>query len=200
MTKQDWQTPPSFVEAVVRRYGAISTDLAARPDNAVALQWVTPEVDSLTQDWSALAAAGVARGEPVLWLNPPYANLEPWAAKARGTELHGGLLVMLTLAATGAGWFVRHVFRRARVVFLRGRLRFVGADDDYPKDLMLSVFGLPPGFEVWSWRPPKEKDPCTPKPRRTPALAAAAHSAIPTSPPPPVEPSAPSGALELTTR
>jgi hypothetical protein len=44
------------------------------------------------------------------------------------------------------------------VLGLNGRLTFKGTTAPYPKDCMLSVFGVEPGFDVWSWRNAKPSD------------------------------------------
>jgi phage N-6-adenine-methyltransferase len=199
VSKQDYQTPASFIEAVERRYGKLTFDLAATAENTQAPVFLSKEEDSLTRDWNAIASSYPG----VFWLNPEFAGVEPWfekASQALERGLDGSLLAVLSLASVGSAWFARHVHLRARVVALRGRLTFVGEPQPFNRDLMLSVYGLRPGFEVWDWRTPKEKDPCQPRPKRTGVRAAAAHSPIPTSLPTlSLSPSAPSSVHESTT-
>lgn len=103
------------------------------------------EDDALARDWTQLGGN--------LWLNPPFANIMPWAAKCRAFGPRGGprRILFLTPASVGSDWFASHVHGAARVLALSPRLRFVGAADHYPKDCMLSVFGDEPGFDVWRW-------------------------------------------------
>lgn len=151
VSRQDYGTPPEFVAAVERYLGTIVFDLAASESNAVARPYYTEAEDALAQDWS------VFRG--LLWCNPPYSKIAPWAAKCSETiraarPLASGalLIALLTPASVGSAWFAQHVHRRALVLALRPRLTFVGHAHPYPKDCILSIYGLPAGFDVWRWQ------------------------------------------------
>ncbi len=148
-SKQDYATPPEFIEAVERRFGPIAFDLAAHAGNAKAAQWYGPggvAEDALSEDWTKL--------EGNLWLNPEFANIAPWAAKcaeSRGFRWDTRRIFLLTPASVGAVWFSEYVHGHALVLGLVGRLCFDGKSP-YPKDCILSVFGEAPGFDVWVWR------------------------------------------------
>src|SRR5690606_17204709 len=71
---QDYATPRVFLDAVERRFGRIRWDLAAHELNAVCDLWIGEHQDSLTVPW-----AEQCRG--LCWLNPPFGDIEPWAAK-----------------------------------------------------------------------------------------------------------------------
>jgi phage N-6-adenine-methyltransferase len=154
-SKQDYATPWEFIDAVEKRFGRMTFDLAATGHNyRVRVEYLsfkhyfTPEIDSLAQDWKKL------RGN--LWLNPPYGHIDPWAKKCAETtpvttSICGRRIFFLVPASIGANWFADHVFQKARVIALQGRLSFDGVSP-YPKDCMLAVFGEKPGFEVWDWR------------------------------------------------
>jgi hypothetical protein len=56
----------------------------------------------------------------------------------------------------GSNWFRDYVNKRAEVRVLNPRLTFVGHEDPYPKDMMLSVFSssrliAADHFDVWEW-------------------------------------------------
>lgn len=144
-SRQDYGTPPEFVSAVARRFGPITFDLAATAQNAISPLHYCPQEDSLVQDWTRL------RGR--LWLNPPFGNIGPWAAKCARSAGPGRTTLLLTPAAVGTEWFADHVYGHARVFAIRPRLTFVGAADPYPSDLILSVYGPehPPAFCLWRW-------------------------------------------------
>jgi phage N-6-adenine-methyltransferase len=149
-SKQDYETQPELLAAVVRRFGALSFDLACSgPSNAKAPHFFTEAQDSLAQDWAQLGGN--------LWLNPPFTRIDPWAAKCRAFAPRGGprRILFLTPASVGSAWFAAHVHGAALVLALNPRLRFVGASDDYPKDCILSVFGAAPDFDVWRWEATK---------------------------------------------
>lgn len=150
-SRQDYGTPGDFIAAVERRFGRLAVDLAARADNAKAPTWIDEDADSLATAtrWDGLC-------DRLLWLNPPFANIAPWAAKcllhAEACAALGGRIFLLTPASVGANWYSAHVHQKALVLFLNGRITFEGTTDPYPKDCMLSVFGEVPGFEVWRWK------------------------------------------------
>lgn len=147
-SRQDYGTPWAFIEACTARFGPLAWDLAASSTNAKAPRFYDEAADSLKQDWRKLPGT--------LWLNPPFANIAPWAEKCAvdGSD-RCGLLLFLTPASIGTDWFSRHVERNAVVLGLSPRLTFEGTSDPYPKDLMLSVFGYGlTGFGVWRWDAP----------------------------------------------
>jgi phage N-6-adenine-methyltransferase len=145
-SKQDYGTPPEFIDAVRARFGRLDWDLAASTENAVASRFFTEEEDSLKQDWGECSGT--------LWLNPPFADIEPWARKCSEQRWRREWLLLLTPASVGSNWFAERVFGKALVLFLSPRLQFVGTDSSYPKDLALSCFGFgASGFECWRWRP-----------------------------------------------
>lgn len=156
MSKQDYGTPRAFIEAVEARFGPLVADLAANTENAKCADFIGPDRDSLTVDWAAKYPTGN------LWLNPPFADIEPWAAKCSvESTLRHGLILLLTPASIGTDWFAAHVNRKAMVLGLAPRIPFdgmplnpkTGKVDGYPKDLMLSVFSRSlSGFDTWRWR------------------------------------------------
>lgn len=170
-SKQDYGTPPELVAAVERRFGALTWDLAATADNTVVADRFF-SVGGL--DGDALTAPWAFKRSDLLWLNPPFGGIGPtWAPLvARWTRKLPWLRVlMLTPASIGSEWFQRHVHRKAMVLGLSPRLHFVGADDPYPKDCMLSCFGFGvAGFDVWRWdEDPAEPPQPAPKRARQPA-------------------------------
>jgi phage N-6-adenine-methyltransferase len=149
-SKQDYGTPWSLIRAIEARWGSLTIDLAARADNAKAPLFITPEEDSLKQDWSTRIGDGLA------WLNPPFGDIAPWAAKC--SQAFGTSIIMLTPASIGSEWFAEHCEGKAKIIGLRPRLRFEGCKDPYPKDCMLTlwnerngIFGDEPDFQTWRW-------------------------------------------------
>ena len=146
-SKQDYETPWELIHAVESRFGKFSIDLAARRDNAKAPACITPETDSLKISW-------YAKSPTLCWLNPPFADIAPWAAKCKFEVAFSEHLriIMLTPASVGSNWFAEHVHKKAWVLALSPRLTFVGAEQPYPKDCMLSLYGFgKTDFDVWRW-------------------------------------------------
>jgi phage N-6-adenine-methyltransferase len=146
-SKQDVETPAELLQAIEARWGKLTLDLAAREDNKKTPVCFTPEQNSLIQHWHH------HRG--LCWLNPPFSNIRPWAAKCEREGLAGARIIMLTPASVSTEWYAAHVHQSARVVFLRPRVKFVGHKQGFPKDMMLTLWGpgFQPGYESWKWLP-----------------------------------------------
>lgn len=144
-------TDPLFLAALARRFGPIRFDLAANASNAVAPNYYGPGSplgeDTLVMPWHKHGG--------VLFLNPEFDDIEPYAAKCREEGALGGRVHFLVPASTGANWFRFHVNKHALILALSPRLTFVGHMQPYPKDMILAVFGpwVAPGFDCWRWRP-----------------------------------------------
>lgn len=143
-------TPPEFLAAVARRFGPIRFDLAADAANSVAGSMYYGPGSLLGQN--ALAQSWQRGG--VLYCNPPFGTTRLWVAKAREEGAKGARIHMLIPASVSSRWFAREVHHHALVLALRPKLMFVGHDAQYPKDLMLCVWGpwVAPGFDVWKWK------------------------------------------------
>lgn len=156
MSKQDYQTPPEFIDAVAKRFGRPTFDLAATAGQQIlgVDHFFTPEQDSLRQSWVNLRTPteddAVAR---VAWLNPPFAKIAPWADKLTSEcRWLRRWTLMLVPASVGSEWYAKHVHGKALVLGLSPRLTFVGERTPYPKDLMLVCVGFGTvGFDTWRW-------------------------------------------------
>ena len=150
-------TPWALIDAVERRFGAIVFDLAASKGNARVRAgehcYFGQEQNSLGQHWANL------RGN--LWLNPPYGKTDEaphgiadWASKCAESAKFGDprKIPLLIPAGVGSNWFANHIYKKALVLFLQGRVTFEGHTQCYPKDLMICCYGEKPGIEVWDWR------------------------------------------------
>jgi phage N-6-adenine-methyltransferase len=135
----------AFVRACEARFGSFDLDLAASTENAKAPYFYTREEDTFTKDWGL--------GDRTQFLNPEFADIEPYVAKLAAECRHRrGLTLLLTPASIGCAWFSRHVLGKAVVLGLSPRLTFEGTTAPYPKDLMLSVYGFGlHGFDQWRW-------------------------------------------------
>jgi phage N-6-adenine-methyltransferase len=166
--KQGVYKSPSAFMGVVRQEFPLTWDLAACPDNAQAVQYLTETENSLAADrpWRRLGGW--------LWLNPPYGNIGAWAAKCAEESRHGARILFLVPAAVGSNWYADHVHDRAEVRFLRPRLVFdflypldykdkdgnpspkAGKPnkDPYPKDLLLAIYDrrVKPHTRPWDWK------------------------------------------------
>lgn len=149
-SRQDYQTPPEFLQALKNRLGILNfgLDIAASPENAVCLEYITEEMNALdeSQVWCSDGWA---------FCNPPYANITPWVRKAFEESRHPlTQIAMLVPASVGANWWLNHVHNKAYVYFLNGRLTFIGETTPYPKDCAILLYAsfLQGGYKVWDWR------------------------------------------------
>ncbi len=143
-------TPMEFVVAAERRLVThFYIDLAALDVNKVCSFHIGPAEDSLAADWRRKIPIG-----RWAWLNPPYSKIGPWMKKAYQS---GRLIAVLVPASVGSNWWRDYVHGKAWVNFLNGRIQFVGHKAGYPKDLALIVYGLEPGYDIWTWKTKKEK-------------------------------------------
>jgi len=145
-SRQDYATPPEFIEAVEARFGALAWDLAASVENAKAPRHIDVATNSFSARWYSLGG--------LLWLNPPYNDITPWVRKCHSESLAGAKILALLPASVGSNWYAAYVDGcAARVLFLRPRISFDG-QNPFPKDLMLVAYGTDaaPGVECWKWR------------------------------------------------
>lgn len=171
-SKQDYGTPWPLIHAIEARWGKLTIDLAARADNAKAPIFITPEDNSLKEDWSARIGNGNA------WLNMEFGDIEPWVKKCnlwlhRPKPALRGSIKTLTPASIGSEWFAEFCEGCVKVVGLRPRIKFEGCHTldkmtrlrkcdesclgcaSYPKDTMLMLWGEPfkdePILQTWRW-------------------------------------------------
>jgi len=142
-SRQDFGTPRSFLDAFAAEYGPIGFDLAADESTRCAGNWFDEGDDALVQPWTGL-------GDKWKWLNPPFANIAPWAKKCAAESARGARIAFLVPAAVGSVWYAKHVHNKAYVRPVRPRLSFDGLHG-YPKDIMLCLYDGRPGFEPWRW-------------------------------------------------
>lgn len=142
-SKQDYATPPEFMRAVNARFGPHSFDLAAHAANTKHARYFTEADNSLIQDWHKI--------DGLLWLNPPFDPIAPWAAKCHAEAEKGARIAFLVPASVGSNWYRDNIHDQHRVLFLNGRICFDGKNG-FPKDCMLVLFGDVPDFEVWRWK------------------------------------------------
>jgi phage N-6-adenine-methyltransferase len=149
-SRQDYCTPRKLIDAVVLRFGPIVWDLAAHEKNHISPNWYGQgsefSTDSLKKslDWASTAPG------KLLWLNPPFGDISPWASKCADSCDRGAKIAFLVPASIGSEWFAKYVYAKSLVLALRPRISFDGKNP-YPKDCILCIYGEPPGFNLWKW-------------------------------------------------
>lgn len=140
-------TPTEFLDALKHKLGIkeFSWDLAANKDNAVTHNYWDEEADSLIQEWHKVGGWQ--------YCNPPYADIEPWVAKAYKESTLGANVAMLLPSSTGANWWKSWVYGKCHIMFMNGRIKFVGHKHLYPKDLVVLLYSpFAGGDEIWTWK------------------------------------------------
>ena len=156
-------TPRDLLDAVERRFGRITFDLAADADNCVVQNpsggkcWFDEADDALSPEtqWP---------NHGTLWLNPPFADIAPWATRcglwtraALNLPQPDAVLLMLVPASVGANYWERSIAGKARVLGISPRVRFAGHTQAFPKDLALCVYdprfpAQPALVEPWRYK------------------------------------------------
>ncbi len=156
-SRQDYQTDPRLIAAVVARFGALEFDLAATRENSQCGEYFMGpgskvSVNALSTTWDGLQGN--------LWLNPPYSEIARWAKKC--SEYQGdGRIFFLVPASVGSNWFRDFVHPFAHTYILNGRLTFAGEKGPFPKDCMLCVYiraricheFMQREIDIWRWNP-----------------------------------------------
>lgn len=130
--KDDWETPQDLFDALDAEFH-FTLDACATPENAKHPHFYTECEDGLLQDWA---------GETV-WCNPPYSSgrQNDWVRKCYEESLKPGTTVVLLVPArTDTARFHDYVWGKAELRFIRGRLKFVGADAGAPFPSMICVY------------------------------------------------------------
>lgn len=146
-SKQDYGTPPELLAAVrqILSIKQFCIDLAASEANAVCPLYYSKENSAFEHEWDHVVGWA--------WCNPEFGEITPWVQKASESR---GSIAMLVPASVGSNWWRDYVHEQAYVLFLNGRIRFVGAIDQYPKDCAILLYNPPLRwrgyYQVWTWR------------------------------------------------
>lgn len=111
----EYGTPKEFFDSINSLYH-FTLDAAASDKNHKCNKYFTKENSSLDKDWS---------GETV-WINPPYSNIEAFMKKAmeETRKNENTKVVMLVPARTDTKWFHKYGTKAAKILFIKGRLKF----------------------------------------------------------------------------
>ena len=170
-TRTDWETPQDLFAEMDREF-RFTLDAAASERNRKCERYLTEEEDALGADIF----------DQVVWCNPPYGDLLPWVKAFWFWSISGCTVVALLPANTDTEWF-RWVWLGAHeIIFLTGRVNFIGSKNGNTGGSMIAIYRpqppavwgeiprranvtfsidpgsvVPPRVRVWSWRPQPEK-------------------------------------------
>ena len=123
----EWSTPQDVFDKLNEEF-SFTLDPAATNENHKCQKYYTKETDGLSKDWS---------GETV-FCNPPYGReIGRWVKKAAESK---ATVVMLLPARTDTKWFHDYIYGNAEIRFIKGRLKFGGAQNSAPFPSMVVIF------------------------------------------------------------
>lgn len=109
----EWETPQSLFDSLNGVFH-FTLDPCSTDANAKCVKHYTAEQDGLAQMWK----------DETVFCNPPYGrHIGEWVRKCAEESKHARV-VMLIPARTDTAYFHDYIYHRARVQFLRGRLKF----------------------------------------------------------------------------
>jgi phage N-6-adenine-methyltransferase len=125
--RDDWETPEDLFRQYDDRFH-FTLDVCATAKTAKCERYFTKEQNALVQDWT---------GERC-WCNPPYGRtIGDFVKKAAESK---ALTVMLIPARTDTKWFHIYIYMHRPIEFIKGRIRFVGAESTAPFPSMIVIF------------------------------------------------------------
>jgi phage N-6-adenine-methyltransferase len=128
--KADWQTPDAVFKQLDQEF-AFSFDADNERDRARCRLCFSPDMDATKTNWPA---------DVSIWCNPPYGrDTGAWLEQGYVASLSGSTVVFLLPARTDTRWFHKYA-PLAEIRFIKGRLRFKGANASAPFPSMLVIF------------------------------------------------------------
>lgn len=127
----EWRTPMALFQKLNQEFH-FTLDPASTAENALCEKYYTAQEDGLIQSWA---------GERV-FCNPPYGKIAiaNWVQKAYAESEKAEVIVMLIPSRTDSKWFHDYVLGKAEIRFIRGRLKFGGAEYNAPFANMLVIW------------------------------------------------------------
>jgi site-specific DNA-methyltransferase (adenine-specific) len=125
----DWATPQYYFDLLHREF-CFTLDVCASDQNAKCPAYFTKETNGLAQDWKGTC-----------FMNPPYGRgMDAWIRKARESARAGATVVGLLPARTDTAYFHDHIYGKAEIRFIRGRLKFGSAKNAAPFPSMVVIW------------------------------------------------------------
>jgi len=137
--KNDWETPQWLFDELDKEF-EFELDVCASRENQKIAFYFTERQDSLNIDWKSELDQSIIKTYNC-WMNPPYGRkIGKWIKKANEEAKKGCIVVALLPARTDTKWFHEYIYKKHEIRFLKGRLKFVGAEHSAPFPSMIVVF------------------------------------------------------------
>lgn len=126
----DHSTPQDFFNKLNEEY-QFELDVCASESNAKCSKFFTKEQDALKQDWTGTC-----------WMNPPYGrDIILWMEKAyKEHKKNKNTIVCLVPVRTDTNWWHSYVEGKAKVKFIKGRLKFGNSANSAPFPSALVIY------------------------------------------------------------
>ena len=123
----EWSTPQHFFDKLNEEF-SFTLDPCANDTNHKCKKYFTKMENGLLQDWD----------DEIVFCNPPYGReIGKWVKKAAESK---ATVVMLLPARTDTKWFHDYIYEKAEIRFIKGRLKFGGAQNSAPFSSMVVIF------------------------------------------------------------
>ncbi|MCK5022776.1 MAG: adenine methyltransferase [Candidatus Aenigmarchaeota archaeon] len=112
-----WETPQEFFNELNKEFN-FTLDPCATPETAKCKKFYTEKDDGLKKDW----------GGDTVFCNPPYGSaIKHWVKKCHDeAKKFNTTVVMLIPARTDTIYFHEYIYHKAKLRFIKGRLKFGG--------------------------------------------------------------------------
>ena len=121
----EWSTPQDFFDSLDAEFH-FTLDVCATDNNHKCPRYFTKQQDGLKQDWAGASC----------FCNPPYGRqISKWVAKAS----HYNVVALLP-ARTDTRWFHDHIYGKAEIRFIKGRLKFGSSKNSAPFPSMVVIW------------------------------------------------------------
>ena len=120
-------TPQHFFDKLNEEF-SFTLDPCANDTNHKCKKYFTKTENGLLQNWD----------DEIVFCNPPYGReIGKWVKKAAESK---ATVVMLLPARTDTKWFHDYIYEKAEIRFIKGRLKFGGAQNSAPFPSMVVIF------------------------------------------------------------
>ena len=123
----EWSTPQDVFDKLNEEF-SFTLDPCANDTNDKCKKYFTKTENGLLQNWD----------DEIVFCNPPYGReIGKWVKKAAESK---ATVVMLLPASTDTKWFHDYIYEKAEIRFIKGRLKFGGAQNSAPFPSMVVIF------------------------------------------------------------
>jgi phage N-6-adenine-methyltransferase len=129
--KDCWETPQHLFDLLNLEF-KFTLDPCCLKETAKCSKFYTPSDNGLIKSWL---------GETV-FVNPPYSrgNIDKWVHKCWMESTYGTTVVALLPVSTSSNWFHKYIYKQANIRFIKGRVKFNGANSTAPFSSMIVIW------------------------------------------------------------